>query len=860
MKGFYLTPDAVVFLCQLVLALAFTTYLFTVRKKSAGTWWLAASMAGHSLFLASTVLHGTAPATWNVVLTGIQLTALLAALAAATGFAYTFLGNVYPREAKWVISVGAVVTVAWSIWFFAGVIEDQMGDTAVSWIAVIGILLSAVAFQAHVRKTVRLSGGGAKGLLRRSRSFFLPSSRPARAHRAFSLLSIVMLLLAAMVALADAGVVARETSNTVLLVGFLGYVFAAVIIYVNHAPEPTTFQVKVVGLALATVVAVLGLTNVVVYEAEDLARASDVAVPRGDIRFEPRPDGGYNLVDIGSRFDTNMGEAIEMANGDTPAVAIGFDFPFAGQRWDSLQVDDDGLVSFGGGFRPLAHFSRTSLPMIAPYFASFQYDEGGELYVKRDSAQFMVTWYEAVNDLAWDTATLQLALDAGGGIEFRYGQIPGSAVEADRGIYPAGARGPRVQLAPSDTLPRVLAAGTALAQVYRDEFRQFVHARIKRMAWLILGSAIFILVVFPFLLSSSITKPLRQLLDGVRRVNQGDLETKVPVTVRDELGFLAHNFNVMTQSLRQAEEQLRAYAQELETRVEERTAELQRSLDELQTMQAQLVQQEKLASLGALTAGIAHEIKNPLNFVNNFAALSVELADELAAEIVRLESRLGDDDTDELKAIIDDLKMNAEKITEHGKRADGIVKSMLLHSRGKSGERQETDLNDLLNEYVNLAFHGMRAQDPQFNCEIDRDYDDSVGKVDIVPQDVGRVFINLLNNAFYAVGEKAKLMNGSHKPCVLVSTRRVNDDVEIVVKDNGPGIPESLKKKIFEPFFTTKPTGSGTGLGLSLSHEIVTREHGGTMHVESEDGEATTFRILLPIRYNKSKPLTPKML
>lgn len=305
----------------------------------------------------------------------------------------------------------------------------------------------------------------------------------------------------------------------------------------------------------------------------------------------------------------------------------------------------------------------------------------------------------------------------------------------------------------------------------------------------------------------------------------------------------------MTESLKSANERLKAHVQELERTVEQRTKELRKALEELQAIQTQLIQQEKLASLGALTAGIAHEIKNPLNFVNNFATLSMELANELSEQIEELGDRLGEDAT-ELQALIDDLKTNAQKISEHGHRADGVVKSMLLHSRGKAGERQETDLNMLLNEYVNLAFHGMRAQDPQFNCEIEREYDQSLGKVCIVPQDVGRVFINLLNNAFDAVGEKAKSASASYTPTVRVSTKRKGENIEITVYDNGMGIPDDVRKRIFEPFFTTKPTGRGTGLGLSLSYEIVTREHSGSMRVESREGEATTFVVSLPITMN----------
>ena len=849
MNGFYLTPDAVVFLCQLVLAVAITVYLFSVRRKSSATWWLAASMAGHSIFLANIVVITTLPPNWVPVANLIQVAAFLIGLAASIGFAYTFLGNVYPREARWIVGLGAFIAFGW-ITVATVVVFTQRADYPPNWLATASIfLLSALAFQAHVRKAVRLAEPPSSRLFWRTRAYLKSPTRSGRAHRAFSILSVLILVLAGIVGLADAGLVSYGSYDTILLVGFLAYVFAVVVVYVNHAPEPTSFQVKVIALALAAVVAVLGLTSKVVYRTSDLARSSDIPVPREGVHFAPALDGGYQITNTGNAFVTELGGPIEMENGGFPGVPIGFDFPFAGLRWDSLHVDDDGIVTFGGGFAPINEFSRTSLPMIAPYFASFDYDEGGEVYVRRDSGRFAVTWNDAPNTLAGDSATVQLTIDSAGGIDFQYGFVPVSVVDAERGIYPEGSRGPRVVLTPADSLPAVLARGTALAQNYRDEFRRFVHSRVVRMVWLIFGSTLFILLVFPFLLSSSITKPLRRLLDGVRRVNEGDLDTKVPVTVRDELGYLAHNFNVMTDSLKTANERLKAYTQELEGRVELRTSELKKSLEDLQATQTQLLQQEKLASLGALTAGIAHEIKNPLNFVNNFAILSIELADELSDHIEKLDDRLGSD-ADELQAIIDDLKTNAHKINEHGRRADGIVKSMLRHSRGKSGEREETDLNVLLNEYVNLAFHGMRAQDPQFNCEIEREYDEAVGKVSIVPQDVGRVFINLLNNAFYAVGEKARSTGGSYAPIVRVSTKKIGEHVEIVVHDNGPGIPDHVRQRIFEPFFTTKPTGSGTGLGLSLSYEIVTREHAGTMEVESEEGEATTFTVCLPTRMN----------
>ncbi len=259
----------------------------------------------------------------------------------------------------------------------------------------------------------------------------------------------------------------------------------------------------------------------------------------------------------------------------------------------------------------------------------------------------------------------------------------------------------------------------------------------------------------------------------------------------------------------------------------------------LKTTQENLVTQEKLASLGALTAGIAHEIKNPLNFVNNFSEISIELLDEMKVD-------LQNGNKEEVNEIIEDLKQNLGRINQHGKRADSIVKGMLLHSRGSSGEKILTDVNALLDQYVTLAFHGMRAQDKEFNITIEKDYDQSIGKINIVPQDISRVFLNLINNACYAANEKKKHNGKKFFPILKVSTKNLNDKVKIRIKDNGNGIPDDIIDKVFQPFFTTKPTGEGTGLGLSLSYDIVTKVHGGEIKFESEQGKYTEFIITIP--------------
>jgi len=277
----------------------------------------------------------------------------------------------------------------------------------------------------------------------------------------------------------------------------------------------------------------------------------------------------------------------------------------------------------------------------------------------------------------------------------------------------------------------------------------------------------------------------------------------------------------------------------LEQQVTERTSALKQSLSELKSTQAQLIQQEKMASLGELTAGIAHEIQNPLNFVNNFSEVNTELIDELKNELLT-------DNKEEAISIADDIKDNEQKILHHGKRADAIVKGMLQHSRASSGQKEPTDINALADEYLRLSYHGFRAKDKSSNAEIKTEFDETIGKINIVPQDIGRVLFNLFNNAFYAVTDKNIQQGEGYEPTVSVSTKKVNDKVEIKVKDNGNGIPQKVLDKIFQPFFTTKPTGQGTGLGLSLSYDIV-KAHGGEIKVDTAEGEFTEFVIQLPI-------------
>jgi len=266
---------------------------------------------------------------------------------------------------------------------------------------------------------------------------------------------------------------------------------------------------------------------------------------------------------------------------------------------------------------------------------------------------------------------------------------------------------------------------------------------------------------------------------------------------------------------------------------------------ELEAAQAQLIHSEKMAALGQLTAGIAHEIKNPLNFVNNFAMILGELIDELDEILTEQPDAKVSDLLEELQTLMDDVKVTTDKIREHGKRADSIVRNMLQHSRGAEGMRLPTDVNELLREYVNLSYHGLRANDPEFNSDYETDLDEAVGEIEIVPQEIGRVFLNLLNNAFYAVSDRAKSESREYDPVVRVTSERRNGRIRITVSDNGGGVPTGMIDQIFQPFFTTKPTGEGTGLGLSMSRDIVA-EHGGSLALENSDGEGAKFVLELP--------------
>ncbi len=393
---------------------------------------------------------------------------------------------------------------------------------------------------------------------------------------------------------------------------------------------------------------------------------------------------------------------------------------------------------------------------------------------------------------------------------------------------------------------RVLSAHAVIPQLGWIVFVELPRREVLAPVWaslvqtlVLLGLGVLLALLLGGWLARRMVGPIRQLQAGAQRLGEGDLSQRISLDSRDEIGALARRFNDMAGRIQEAQETL-------EAKVASRTRALAQSLDDLRLAQDRLVQTEKLASLGQLTAGIAHEIKNPLNFVNNFAELSAELVQELEEALAAAGEAVPEALREEVAELAGMLRGNLEKVVQHGKRADSIVRNMLAHSREGGGERREMALNPLVEEAMALAWHGARAEKPGLNVTLEKELDPDIGTLPLFPQEFTRVLLNLVGNAIYATGKRAQRGEAGYAPVVRVETRAEGDAVAVTVRDNGTGIPEAMRNRIFEPFFTTKPAGEGTGLGLSLSHDIVVKQHGGAFLVDSQEGVFTEFRVLLP--------------
>jgi two-component system, NtrC family, sensor kinase len=370
--------------------------------------------------------------------------------------------------------------------------------------------------------------------------------------------------------------------------------------------------------------------------------------------------------------------------------------------------------------------------------------------------------------------------------------------------------------------------------------------QLKYLFWLLLTATVFAVTLAASYVARKIAAPILQLTDKTRILAAGDLSQRIDVTSQDEIGRLGESFNEMASQLDHIISHLDFLVAKRTEEYEIQNVKLEQTISELHKTRDRLITQEKLASLGSLTAGIAHEIKNPLNFVNNFSELSLQILNDIEKHLNSIKAALSENEFKDLSDKFAMLKLNIGKINDHGQRADSIVRNMLQHSRGLPGERMKIDIHKLLDEYVALSYHGMRAKDASFNVTIEKNYDPTVPLIEVVPQEISRVFLNLLNNAYYSVHEKKKHQRpDSYQPTVRITTENHQDEVIIKIWDNGVGIAPDVIPKLFTPFFSTKPPGEGTGLGLSLSYNIIVQGHGGTLTANSQVGEFAEFIIHL---------------
>jgi signal transduction histidine kinase len=849
MPSFTLAPEVVPLLCQALTAGIAGAYVLSIRRKTRSARWLAVLLGGNALFAVAyllTMMTLSSDAWANRFNMGLYVGVAVAGFAAVR-LSYTFLARPFRREGRVVLAVASAALAALlALTAWAAVTLDlRLYRPALFGYGAFLIATSVWAAAVHVRQARRFRrlarAGGARGRARAS---------AVTAHLTLAGLVGLMLLLSVVNALATAGVLPLSAIQSSSLVVELVVAVGFIVVFINHAPEPTTVQAKIVGVSLGGVLAVLGLASIVLLRPSELAEAAGNVVPEAvTVRFTPDGAGGYRVEQSLTADRMEAGGALGPEDRGR-FVALPFEFPVAGGTARTVRVGWSPHLAFGTD-EPcteacvgIADAPAPPHPLALAFLVPFNADASAGPAVTAAPGRFDVVWDLVGRD--GGPSAHRATLFADGTVEVAY--------RGPRQTPRAGSAG--LHLGTDDVVaapfawdaPPRLAAGVGLVDPYGARFTAISASRTGRVLPIVLGAAAFVLLLVPLFLQRGVLRPLAALLEGVERVDRGDRSVRLAAAANDEMGALARRFNRMTASLGTAEAQLRLYADTLEDKVAERTRALEAanatlarkrdaletSLAELKATQDQLVRAEKLASLGRLTAGIAHEIKNPLNFVNNFAGLSREAVDDLRAA-------LDAGDADEAAALLDDLCANAERIEAHGRRADRIVSGMMLHARGAEGERAPADLNALLRlaaEGAARTHAGRAGGDGAAPVELD--LSDDVGEVPVVAEGVVQVAASLLANALYATAR------AEGAPPVRLCSARENGRVEIRVADGGPGMDAETAGRVFEPFFTTKPPGEGTGLGLSLAYDIVTKGHGGEIEVESAPGAGTTFVVRLP--------------
>ncbi|PAP75910.1 ATP-binding protein [Rubrivirga marina] len=854
---FSLIPEVIPLVCQALMAGIAGAYVLSIPRKTRSAWWLVVLFGGQVAFAGSYLLgvmsagHEGWAIRFNI---GLYAGVALAAFAAVR-VSYTFLARPFRREervASW--ALGGALAALLGLALYAGVVIEASLLTPLLY--GYGLYLVAATLWAlgvHVRQVRRF-----RGLAAEASSRAASQRRGATGHVMMAGLVGVMLSLSVLNALATVGVLPLVAIQYGSLLVELVYVVGLVVAFINYAPEPTTVQAKLVGVSLGVVLGLLGVTSLTLLRSGEIAEAARNAIPaEAAVQFSPDGAGGYRVLTEAASVAPPAGarrlEPVPREAGRTwgeAMVELPFAFRIGGEAHRSLSLSRVPYLAFDAP-EPCSEVCvgvnrapSPDHPMVLAYVGSADYSATDWPAVTASADRLDVVW--TVAGLDGRASEHRATLWADGTVEIAYRGEAQRPRIGSAGLHPGGTS--HVAASFAEAVPPSVAAGAALVDPYGARFAALAHLRTARVLPIVFGAAGFVLVLVPLFLRRGVLGPLAALLDGVERVDRGDRDVHVDPGANDEFGTLTRRFNTMTASLGTAEDRLRQYAGELEERVAERTRELESanadlaekhdaleaSLAELHAAQDRLVQAEKLASLGRLTAGIAHEIKNPLNFVTNFAGLAQEAVGDLRAALL-------DGDLDEAQALLGDLAFNAERIEHHGRRADRIVQGMQLHARGSSGERVASELNDLLRLAAEGAVrtHAARVGGDGL-APIDLDLGPDVGAVLVVPEGVLQVAASLLDNALYATAEA-----GAATP-VRLSSRRTDGVVEVRVSDGGPGMDADTLARLFEPFFTTKSPGEGTGLGLSLAYDIVTAGHGGQIEVDSRPGAGTTVTVRLP--------------
>ena len=823
MDWFLLRPASIPALTQLVLVGIILLSLLRIKDNSSSTRFLIAFFGANFLLFVSIFISISVSAYWAYYFTINQHTILFFSLTVLIQFAYAFLGNPFREESRIVFVITGILSVGLLIYVAFQLIS--FGPFHNMPLLVIGFLFPVMicwVLVVHIRKAVYYHGVDAQ---------------KTKAHTRFACLNGLIVLVALAASLRDAGLIPLEALLYILEIGVLTYLAGFVAVYVSYTSAPTSLQIRLIGISLVTVLAILGLAGIGIYSTNQLLEESTIRNPdKESLRFTRNTSEGYLIERIPFGFDAQTGENLNLGDEESRRVELGFSFPFYGQEWTEAYINSNGLIAFGEPIRLPDHVIHrigsvyykefyTAPPKIAPLFMDLDPSIQGGVFIKRVQGTATITWFEIPQWSTTKNNTFQLVLKDDGSFEFSYDSIEaplvyGSATGSIRGIHP-GIEGEHSETPLLSTASTFTSAPlTPVYEDYRILYRRFAHSKVVRLAYFILFSTLFILVAFPLFLHASIAKPIYKLLSGVHRVNDGDLDVRVPVDSYDEIGRLTQNFNRMTESIRAAENKLKAHAEDLEHRVEKRTLELEKANKELQKM-------DQVKS--RFFANISHEFRTPLTLIN--APLERLLSDSESKELSVTRAQLygmlqgGHHLLRLTNQILDLAKIDAGKMRLNAQQGNivefvrSIVMSFTSYAESKGVDLQFREGQEEIKLYY----------DPDF---------------------IEKALYNLLSNAIKFAPDGVVR--------VKVVERNPNDGaIDIIVKDSGIGIPHDKLDHIFDRFYQTEDSmqlaHGGTGIGLHLTKELI-ELHKGSITVDSEVGIGSTFVLSLLKGHSHFKP------